>query len=228
MKLHKDTKKNFFTLADNLVLEIIYGKCQNSILITLYKLMITLKIGVAFHRLGFYYLTGELNGISIYGCLTSGWVPNYNLALRYLKRAYALGIKESAHDIASTYFQEVFEYTVKRNVEAPKKLLREMLKWIKLALPYEHGDRRARMYHYQAWNEFHYGDKSKAIFLWKKAARNGGAYAMLELGIVYGWGEGVAKNLKVATRYFHKCVACDSTLIDVVRISMRELGLKMG
>ncbi len=225
MKCSKAVAKLFCNLSDELAFDIRQGKCSASSLVQLYKLMIKLELGVAFDRLGFYYLSGMLDGDTEIGLTHEKWIPRYSLALRHLRRAYELGVKGSAKDIACIYFQKAFKCTVTQNAKAPTKILNQMLMWTKLALPYEHGRRRADLYHYLGWYEFHYGDRKTATSLWKKAARNGGACAMFELGVVNGWGEGLPKNLKLARHWFDRCVACDPEYLPEVKKEMKKLGL---
>ena len=184
MKCTQATIKCFFDLSDAISHEIRHGNCSAISLIKVYKIMIQFKIGVAFHRLGLYYLTGILDGISIAGIAPKSCRIRVVSALKYLKRAYALGVKESAHDIAWSFFQKCYDLKVKRQSNVPRYLLKQLRIWVKRALVYEHGRRKANMYHYLAWIEYHYGNLSDAISFWKKAARNGGGEAMLELAIL--------------------------------------------
>ena len=176
--------------------------------IPVYRRMFDRRSAVAAQRLGLYYLTGVLDGINWNGPRKKARAINLSLARSYLQRAFKWGDRESAYNMAWLTYRELLAC----DRSDFKNKLKELRKWIRIALKHEHGEQRGLLYFLLATSFNLSGCRKQreyAIKYWKRAARLGDVAAMGELAVAYGWGEGVRKDLRRSLIYFRRVIMND-------------------
>ena len=173
--------------------------------ISIYKSMFAERSAVAAQRLGLYYLTGVLDGISLNGHRKKARAINLKLARIYLCRAFEWGDREAAYNMAWLSYREILSCG---SSDLNTKLI-ELRKWIDIALKYEHGRCRGLLYSLLGssfcWSENQI-QSDDAVKYWKRGARLGDVAAMGELAVAYGWGWGVCKDLRRSLSYFRRVI----------------------
>lgn len=218
--IRRSHKKSRFQVSDVADLcdkvDLLVRKGARCAVLNIYKLMFRQRIAVAAHRLGLYYLTGVLDGVSEPGRRKPARIISYNLARFYLYRANRWGVDEAAHDIVWLLFNELKR---NRTVKTISKAKRQRI-WIRVALEREHGSRRYALYEMLGWNYYWYGNESsrqqQAVRYWRVAAKGNDGTALGELAIAYGWGEGVRRSLSISMRYFKRVLEVDHSLLPTV------------
>ena len=141
--------------------------------------------------------------------------PNIKKAEFYLTKS-----RQQGHVIASYYLMDI--YIEKCQYE---KAYRCGL----FVLPHLTKEMRGCCYHalgYMFYN-FNKGKDAKktAIDYWRKAVRCGNGTAAYEMGVVYMYGENVRRDLKLARKYFEKCISFNNYSVAKAKQRLRKLGV---
>lgn len=219
MPLKRSTSDSFYALIDNLIRE---GARYRRIALKMYKIMADEGDAVSMHRVGFYALTGTIDGINEndpLGHVQRRWKVDLESAKHYLLKAFSAGYKEAAYDLAWLYY-----FSVHKKKESPARLHYWGIKACRHAI----GIQKYHAYYMLGWYWYHFGRSydrlERAHACWRKSARGGCASGMMEMAIAYGYGEGVRKNKSLALKYFRRCVEAEPDSGKDVLVHIRRLG----
>jgi TPR repeat protein len=177
---------------------------------------------------GFYLQTGVLDGISVNGKDIGRKEMFTDTSVPFFKKAYALGYSEAAYDLAFYYFKKSYGYKFYCHKPVPLNIQRRLKYWATKAMRHEHGIRRGQMCHFIGWYYYQFGNKNTAVAYWRRGARAGCIESCIELGICYGWGEGVSRNIKRSLYWFARSIILDRKVIGRVKREMRRMGIVYG